>query len=98
MDTSTSIAANGFANGIVALTACEIEFVSGAKASTTTNTNKSIWEKLTDWITSWGSGSSQAPTQTQVIPAPVPSDYIPVMEACIAAGGKFNFNYSSGGG
>ena len=96
METSTSNAANGIANGIVALSSQEIEMVSGGKSAVAT---KPFFERVMDWISSWGSGAgSSTPSQAASAPPMSPSDYIPMLEACVAAGGSFTFDYSVGGG
>ncbi len=89
METSTLNGANGtLAQGIVPLSMKEIEMVAGAKASSPPP--KSIWERILNWI----GGEGPAPTSPQAIPQPDAS----LLQACLAAGGTFTYEYSSGGG
>ncbi len=95
METSTSNAANGIANGIVALSSQEIEMVSGGKAAATT---KPFWERVADWVSGLFSGSGGAmPTQV-TIPPPTPADVAAIIQACASVGGHADVQYSTGSG
>ncbi len=96
METSTSNAANGIANGIVALSSQEIEMVSGGKSAVST---KPFWERVADWVSSVFSGSGGAmPSQPASIPPPSSADIAAIIEACASVGGHADIQYSAGGG